>query len=145
MADTLVAAVPAKKGVFKISDVNDTSRDIHCDLSRVQRAKSRDVEEWEGYCGKSKAPGAPTVTYTIEGKWNGSANEIDAICDALMDDDDPHLYEWFPEGEASAGLVRYYGSGYLRDYNINAATPGVVLVDLVMEGQQDTRGTSPSP
>ena len=53
----------------------------------------------------------------------------------------PSYYEWFPEGTAS-GKPRYYGSGYVSDKNVDAATPGNVLTDFTVASVFDVLGTS---
>ena len=133
---------PSKNGVFRIADLGLTMRTFTCNLQQFTRNNTRAMQETETYCAIEKAPGSNNITYTGSGVYAGGADEIDEVMEELVNySTAPTFYEWFPEGIAS-GKPRYYGSGYVSDKNLDAATPGNVLIDFTVASVFDVRGTS---
>ena len=138
----MALGVPSKNGVFRIEDAASTMRTFTCNLQSFQRQNTRAMNETETYCTIEKAPGSNNITYTGRGIYAGGADEIDEVMEELANKTDaPSFYEWFPEG-LTAGKPRYYGSGYVSDKNIDASTPGSVLLDFTVASVSDARGVS---
>jgi hypothetical protein len=138
----MAIGVPAKNGVFRIADTSAVMRTFTCNLQSFSRKNTRTMQETETYCAIEKAPGSNSITYTGRGVYAGGSTEIDAVMEGLVNKSDaPSYYEWFPEGTAS-GKPRYYGSGYVSDKNVDAATPGNVLTDFTVASVFDVLGTS---
>lgn len=138
----MALGVPAKNGVFRIADVDAQMRTFTCNLQSFSRKNTRTLTETETYCTIEKSPGSNNITYTGKGIYNGDANEIDEVMEDLVNDTSaPTFYEWFPEG-LTAGKPRYFGSGWVSDKNIDAATPGSVLTDFTVASVSDSRGVS---
>jgi hypothetical protein len=134
--------IPSKNGVFRIADVGSVMRTFTCNLQSFSRKNTRTMTENETYCTIEKAPGSNNITYTGKGVYAGGADEIDEVMEELVNyTTAPTFYEWFPEG-LTAGKPRYYGSGWVSDKNIDAATPGSVLTDFTVASVSDTRGVS---
>jgi hypothetical protein len=138
----MAVGVASKNGVFRIRDVGGIMRTFTCNLQSFSRKNTRTMQETETYCTVEKAPGSNNITYTGKGVYAGAATEIDEVMEALANKADaPTFYEWFPEGLTS-GKPRYYGSGYVSDKNIDAATPGSILTDFTVASVFDVRGAS---
>ena len=130
---------PSKNGVFKIMDASGVMREFTCNLSSFSRKNGRQMDKTETYCTIEKAPGPNDITYSGKGVWNGAANEIDDVLEQLVNKSDvASYYEWFPQGN-TVGQPKYYGSGWVNDKNIDAATPGNVLTDFSVESIEDHR------
>lgn len=139
----MALGVPSKNGVFKINDASSTLRTFTCNLQSFSRKNTRTMQETETYCTIEKAPGSNSITYSGKGIYAGGTNEINPVMEALCNKSDaPSYYEWFPEG-TTAGKPKFYGSGYVSDYNIDAATPGNVLMDFTVASVGDVLGVAP--
>lgn len=133
---------PSKNGVFRIADAGAVMRTFTCNLQSFSRKNTRAMNETETYCTIEKAPGSNSITYSGKGIYSGGSNEINPVMEALCNKSDaPSFYEWFPEG-LTAALPRFYGSGYVSDWNLDAATPGSVLCDFTVASVSDTLGVS---
>jgi hypothetical protein len=130
---------PSKNGTFRIKDAGGTFRTFTCNLTTFSRKNSRDFDKVETYCTIEKSPGSNNITYSGKGIWNGDANEIDHVLEQLVTKSDvPVEYEWKPQGTV-VGQPIYTGSGWVADKNIDAGTPGNVLVDFIVESVSDAR------
>lgn len=139
----MAVGTPAKNGVFKIADVTATLRTFTCNLQSFSRKNTRTMTETETYCVVEKAPGSNSITYSGKGIYAGGTNEINPVMEALCNySTAPTAYEWYPEG-TTTGSPMFSGSGYVSDYNIDAATPGSVLMDFSVASVGDTLGTAP--
>jgi hypothetical protein len=137
-----MASTPSKNGIFRINDASGTPRDFTCNLTSFNRRNSRNVDKVETYCTVEKAPSARDISYNGNAVWEGDADEIGPVMEELSDKSDaPSFYEWFPKG-LTAGFPRYFGSGYLTAWNMDAANPGNVLCDFTVESVSDTLGVS---
>jgi len=99
------------------------------------------MEKTETYCTIEKAPGSNDITYSGRGVYNGGATEISQVLEGLVNKSDaPSEYEWMPQGDVDGEEI-YTGTGYVSEKNIDAATPGNVLVNFTVESVSDTLGT----
>lgn len=130
---------PSKNGTFRIKDASGTFRTFTCNLTSFSRKNGRTLQKTETYCTIEKAPGPNDIIYSGKAVWNGDANEIDDVLEQLVNKSDAASeYEWKPQGTVT-GQPIYTGSGWVSDKNVDASTPGNVLVDFTVESISDVR------
>lgn len=131
-----MAVINARLQVFKIHDGAELIT-LTCDLNGVQLQQSRTISAFETFCEINKSPGNVGGTINLTGKYNGASGAIDATMSTLMGSDVPTLFEYFPEGSGS-GKIRYYGSGYVTNYQVGGDAGGNVEVSATVEIDGDT-------
>jgi len=127
-------AKSAKLTVFKLADAGDVMRTITCHLNGVTFNRSRAFEAFDTFCATEKSVGPVDGSLEVTGRWAGDVapDDVEEVLDDLMDDDEAHAWEYYPQGETT-GKRKYTGNALLVDFTVSATVPGVVEVSGTLE------------